>query len=193
LPAIVADGVDQRLARLDSDRVVAPVDVQRDVDLLAHRGRSLANFVRICASSSLLDRASIGKVSRRDHGRVASITMRALRGSSGAYAIGSSAVLQQPRSPSMPSRGSNRVHIAQITSFMLAGSMSSSTTTTQRLAYAPAWHCEAISPACLAWPPYICLIATVSHMRLPPASCDHTPFTSGTPAASSWFHTAPQR
>ena len=35
--------------------------------------------------------------------------------------------------------------------------------------------------------------ATVSHMRLPPASCDHTPFTSGTPAASSWFHTAPQR
>src|ERR1700716_2915293 len=47
------------------------------------RGRSLPNFARIRSSSSLLDRASIGKVSRRDHGRQASITTRALRGSSG--------------------------------------------------------------------------------------------------------------
>src|SRR3981189_2257238 len=47
------------------------------------RGKSLPNFARISSSSSLLDRASIGKVSRRDHGRQASITTRALRGSSG--------------------------------------------------------------------------------------------------------------
>ena len=37
------------------------------------------------------------------------------------------------------------------------------------------------------------LVATVSHSLLPPASCDHTPLTSGMPAAANWFHTAPQR
>src|SRR5262249_56177843 len=41
LPAIVADGVDQRLARLDPDRVIAPVNGKRDVDLLSHAPISL--------------------------------------------------------------------------------------------------------------------------------------------------------
>ena len=45
-------------------------------------GSTCAHFARIFASSSLLDRATIGKVSRRDHGRQASMTTRALRGSS---------------------------------------------------------------------------------------------------------------
>src|ERR1700724_2820918 len=36
LPAVVADGVDQRLARLDPDRMVAPVDVEGDLALLGH-------------------------------------------------------------------------------------------------------------------------------------------------------------
>jgi hypothetical protein len=35
LPALVADGVDQRLARLDADRIVAAVDIERDVDFSA--------------------------------------------------------------------------------------------------------------------------------------------------------------
>ena len=33
LAAIVADGVDQRAPRLDPDRIVAAVDVERDVEL----------------------------------------------------------------------------------------------------------------------------------------------------------------
>ena len=36
LPAIVADGVDQRFARLDADRVIAAVDVERDVEFFVH-------------------------------------------------------------------------------------------------------------------------------------------------------------
>src|SRR5262249_18031655 len=36
LPAVVADGVDQRLARLDAYVVVAPVDVEGDVDFFGH-------------------------------------------------------------------------------------------------------------------------------------------------------------
>src|SRR6185312_5892904 len=60
------------------------------------RGRTCAHFARMRASSSLLERATIGKVSRRDHGLQASMTTRALRGSSVLYAMGSSTVLQQP-------------------------------------------------------------------------------------------------
>jgi hypothetical protein len=41
LPAIVADRVDQGLARLDPDRMVAPVDVEGDVEFLGHRGHSV--------------------------------------------------------------------------------------------------------------------------------------------------------
>ena len=40
LPAFVADGIDQRLARLDADGVIAPVDGQRDVELVSHMGRA---------------------------------------------------------------------------------------------------------------------------------------------------------
>src|SRR5205085_11162 len=36
LTAIVADGVDQRLARLDPDRVVTTIDVEDDVDFFVH-------------------------------------------------------------------------------------------------------------------------------------------------------------
>src|SRR5262245_13537869 len=46
------------------------------------RGRTCAHLARMRASSSLLERATIGKVSRRDHGLQASMTTRALRGSS---------------------------------------------------------------------------------------------------------------
>src|SRR5262249_23249524 len=85
LAAVVADGIDQGAARLDPDSVVAAPDVAGDVGLLGDQnpfGRSLPNFALMRASSSLLERASIGNVSRRDHGRQASMTMRALRGSS---------------------------------------------------------------------------------------------------------------
>ena len=46
------------------------------------RGSTCAHFARILASSSALERATMGKVSRRDHGLHASMTTRALRGSS---------------------------------------------------------------------------------------------------------------
>ena len=45
-------------------------------------------------------------------------------------------------------------------------------------------HCAASAITCEAWPAYICLIETVSQSRLPPAACDHTPLTSGTPGPS---------
>ena len=123
LAAVVADGVDQGAPRLDPDRIVAAIDVERDVEfvggrrtddggpmngvracaahvplsvvrlsvvrplssVLRHRpfGRNAANLARMRASSSLLERASMGKVSRRAHGLQASMTTRALRGSSG--------------------------------------------------------------------------------------------------------------
>src|SRR5262249_37483079 len=79
------------------------------------RGSTCAHLLRMRASSSRLARATGGKLSRRDQGLQASITTRALRGSSPPYAIGSSAVLQQPRKISMSSRGSKRVHIAHTT------------------------------------------------------------------------------
>ena len=82
LAAVVADRVDQRLARLDADRVRAAVDRQRDVDLVAHqRGRMSLNRARMCWSSSVELRTTRGKVSRRPNGLQASITTRALRGS----------------------------------------------------------------------------------------------------------------
>src|SRR5215470_7389261 len=114
LPAIVADGIDQRLAWLDPDRVLAAVDGQRDVGLVGHRklrGSTSLNFLMMRSSSASLLRTTIGNVSRRLNGLQASMTTRALRGSSALYAIGSSAVLQQPRRISIPSRGSKRVHI----------------------------------------------------------------------------------
>ena len=46
------------------------------------RGNTCAHFARMRASSSLLERATIGKVARRDQGLQASMTTRALRGSS---------------------------------------------------------------------------------------------------------------
>ena len=45
LPAVVADGVDQRAPRLDPDRIVAAVDGERDVDFLGH-GRALRVLIR---------------------------------------------------------------------------------------------------------------------------------------------------
>src|SRR5262245_64945916 len=45
-------------------------------------GNICAHLARIFESSSLLERATIGKVARRAHGLQASMTMRALRGSS---------------------------------------------------------------------------------------------------------------
>jgi hypothetical protein len=36
-PAFLANDIDQRLSRLDSDRVVMPVDMKLDFDLLSHR------------------------------------------------------------------------------------------------------------------------------------------------------------
>ena len=38
-PAFVADDIGQRLSRLDPDRMVMPVDVKLDFDLLSHRRR----------------------------------------------------------------------------------------------------------------------------------------------------------
>ena len=88
LPAIVTDRIDQGLARLDPDGVVATIDGQRDVDLVTHtgqgpRGSTSLNFLMMRSSSSLLLRTTIGNVSRRPNGRQASITTRALRGSLG--------------------------------------------------------------------------------------------------------------
>ena len=88
LAAIVADGVDQRLARLDADGIIAAVDGKRDVELFGHalntqlRGSTSENLPRTSASTSSLDRTTIGNVSRRLNGLQASITTRALRGSS---------------------------------------------------------------------------------------------------------------
>src|SRR5262249_26074929 len=135
-----ADDVDESAARLGPHRVIAAVDVERDVEFLGHGlphagrhsgarafarepgihnprpvvmdsgfglsgrpgmtvieirvigkptrflqapfGINFANFARTRASSSLLERASIGNESRRAHGLQASMTTRALRGSS---------------------------------------------------------------------------------------------------------------
>src|SRR5262249_19195760 len=83
LAAVIADSVDQGLARLDTDRVRLAVDRQRDVDLVTHqRGRTSLKRSRMCWSSSVELRATSGKVSRRLNGLQASITTRALRGSS---------------------------------------------------------------------------------------------------------------
>src|SRR5215831_11084101 len=91
LPAIVADRVDQRFARLDPDRIIAAVDVQYDVEFFVHghfqeiqRGSTSENFLRTRSSTSLLARTTSGKLSRRLNGLQASITTRALRGSSAA-------------------------------------------------------------------------------------------------------------
>src|SRR4051794_3499296 len=46
------------------------------------RGSTCAHLARMLASSSLLERATRGKLSRRDQGLQASMTTRALRGSS---------------------------------------------------------------------------------------------------------------
>src|SRR5580700_9664066 len=43
LAAVIADGVDQRLARLDADRIIAAVDGERDVGFFVHAG-SLEHF-----------------------------------------------------------------------------------------------------------------------------------------------------
>ena len=54
----------------------------RPVRAHAPLGRNCANLARMRASRSWLERASMGKLSRRAHGLQASITTRALRGSS---------------------------------------------------------------------------------------------------------------
>src|SRR4029450_10401914 len=97
---------------------------------------------------------------------------------------GSSGPLQQRRRMSISCSGSQRVPIAQIKSSVFDGSLSSSTTTTKRPRYAPAWHCDAMTAACLAWPGYLCLIETTIINRLPPDTVSQTPLTSGTPAFS---------
>src|SRR3974390_122785 len=90
LAAIVADGVDQRFACLDADRIVAAVDVERDIEFLVHwciywlRGSTSEIFPPPCRSTSSLERTTIGNVSRRLNGLQASMTRRALRGSSAA-------------------------------------------------------------------------------------------------------------
>jgi len=56
----------------------------RDPAAAHSRGSTCAHLARISASSALLERATIGKVARRDHGLQASMTTRALRGSSAA-------------------------------------------------------------------------------------------------------------
>ncbi len=83
LAAVVADRIDQRLARLDADVVRAAVDRQRDVDLVTHqRGRMSLNSRQDVLVELLAElRTTRGKVSRRPNGLQASITTRALRGS----------------------------------------------------------------------------------------------------------------
>ena len=46
LAAIVADGVDQRAPRLDPDRIVAAVDVERDVEFFGHGSARFAELGR---------------------------------------------------------------------------------------------------------------------------------------------------
>src|ERR1700730_3298459 len=97
-------------------------------------GSSCCHFARMRASSSLLDRAIFGNVFFRLKGMQALITTRELRRSfSLSSHMGSSAELHPPWMMSTCSRGSQRVHIAQITSLKLVGSMSSSTTMVHRL------------------------------------------------------------
>ena len=43
LPAIVANGVDQSAARLDADRIIPAVDVERDVEFFVHRAVHFGN------------------------------------------------------------------------------------------------------------------------------------------------------
>src|SRR5262249_56117287 len=89
LAAIGANRIDQRFARLDPDRIIATVDIQRDIEFFIHdlcnqRGSTSANFLRTRSSTSLLARTTTGKLLRRLNGLHASITTRALRGSSAA-------------------------------------------------------------------------------------------------------------
>jgi tripartite-type tricarboxylate transporter receptor subunit TctC len=63
-------------------RQIAPSSANRHCRAAQPRGSTCAHLARISASSSLLERATIGKVARRDQGLQASMTTRALRGSS---------------------------------------------------------------------------------------------------------------
>jgi len=56
LPAVIADRIDQRPARFDPDRVIDPVDIERDLELLGQRahGRKILHrciLVIICFPS----------------------------------------------------------------------------------------------------------------------------------------------
>src|SRR5689334_19810836 len=99
--------------------------------------------------------------------------------------IGSSGPDQARRMNSMSPAGSQRVHMAHITSKMSVGSTSSSTTTTKRPRYEPDWQLAAEKPAWRAWPGKACLMAMTLNMRAPPNSCTHTPDTPDTPARST--------
>src|SRR5580692_11567179 len=78
--------------------------------------------------------------------------------------IGSSGLLQQCRRISMSVAGSERVLIAQMTSSLFDGSISSSTTMEYRFIKPPVWHCTATFAACAAWPAYCCRILVTTHM-----------------------------
>ena len=98
-------------------------------------GKSAEYFSFIRSSNSKEERATAGNESLRLKGMQASTTTLEFRRSfSSSKHIGSKCVLQQPFITSIPSRGLWRVHIAHTTSFMFDGSISSSTTMTQRLA-----------------------------------------------------------
>ena len=67
LAAFVADGVDQRAARIDADAVAAPVDGERDLALLGHAAAcSSARRVTVRGKVAAIVRAGGGIVERID-------------------------------------------------------------------------------------------------------------------------------
>src|SRR6185436_19636884 len=143
-----------------------------------------SNFFSTRARSSAEAFTTGGNSPSISNGRQASITAREFQVTPRGRR-GSSGPLQWRRMKSISSAGSQRVHIAQITSSRFVGSTSSSTTTTKRPRYEPDWQLAASSAACLACPANACLIAITLNMRAQPASCTQTPFTPPRPARST--------
>src|ERR1051325_1135849 len=98
--------------------------------------RTSAYFFATCFLSSGDAFATLRKSLIRSNGRQQSMTARELVDDA-LSRIGSSGPDQARRKVSMSCAGSQRVHIAHITSLMLEGSTSSSTTATKRPRYEP--------------------------------------------------------
>src|SRR5579862_1062300 len=177
-----------RTAQFSSVATIHEIEDRQEIHARLIHSNSQAHYFLVASSKAGVASATGGKsfACTRSQGLQALMMARLFHSRFLSFSegeiIGSSGLLQHCRRISISVAGSERVLNAQITSSLLDGSISSSTTMEYRFINAPAWHCTAMVAACVACPAYFCSMLVTTHMRLAPASEIHTPFTPGIPA-----------